>query len=343
MTFIKHFTAGLLFGLAFSWLEVAKVLSPGIGNATKKNNIITAHQYSRVKFVPFPHRNVGTGDVGAGCNWSTVPISDDDMPETYDLIQRAAFREGICIPSSDQRLHVFSTAQAIECLSSTVQHRNISLIMSGDSYNRQLFIGLVDILLGRAWNVEILNGGIRKELTEQAFEEIKTYVENDPNFPLVQFVCIEECYGRQTLERCSRCINQLVNRRSDTVAVVGTFVHVLVRHKDNVTATYDEITKFIEETDNLIFNSNPCYETSKIPRQYQNASREWSAELFYDKLLPLMASYNKMKPFMDFFQLTRSCTMNNCSTDGGHRARYVNRWKAQILLNTICTIEEQHL
>ena len=28
--------------------------------------------------------------------------------------------------------------------------------------------------------------------------------------------------------------------------------------------------------------------------------------------------------------------MENCSYDGGHRSRYVNRWKAQLLLNTLC-------
>ena len=34
--------------------------------------------------------------------------------------------------------------------------------------------------------------------------------------------------------------------------------------------------------------------------------------------------------------LLQSCYMENCSSDGGHRARFVNRWKAQLLLNLLC-------
>lgn len=34
--------------------------------------------------------------------------------------------------------------------------------------------------------------------------------------------------------------------------------------------------------------------------------------------------------------MLQSCYMENCSSDGGHRARFVNRWKAQLLLNMLC-------
>ena len=291
--------------------------------------------------MPFPHQNVGTGDYGAGCSWLTKPISHG-MPETLDLVQRATFREGMCVPLNNQFLHVFSTAQAIECLSPIMQGRNISVLIAGDSYNRQLFIGLVDILLGRAWNVEITDAQTRDMLMNKDNEEMMKYAKNDPSFPLVQSVCIKECYGQdQKLEFCSRCINQLVKGKPDAIAVVGTFVHVSKRLK-NEKAVFNEISKFIGETDNLIFNSNPSYQTSKVPRAYQNASHVYAGERFYDKLLPLMAPYNKTRPFLDFFQLTRSCIVHNCSYDGGHRSRYVNRWKAQLLLNTVCTIEDQH-
>jgi hypothetical protein len=37
--------------------------------------------------------------------------------------------------------------------------------------------------------------------------------------------------------------------------------------------------------------------------------------------------------------LSKSCQWENCTNDGYHRARFVNRWKAQILLNSICHVE----
>ena len=54
------------------------------------------------------------------------------------------------------------------------------------------------------------------------------------------------------------------------------------------------------------------------------------------KLIPNVAPTNPDHPYLDVFQLTNSCNMENCSYDGGHRSRYVNRWKAQLLLNTLC-------
>ena len=89
-----------------------------------------------VKFIPFPHKSLGS-DVN--CSWETRYINDT---KNYDAIQLAAFAEGICTPHNNSTtIHVFSTEEAIECLSSTKQGRNISVTVSGDSYTRQLFIG----------------------------------------------------------------------------------------------------------------------------------------------------------------------------------------------------------
>ena len=42
-------------------------------------------------------------------------------------------------------------------------------------------------------------------------------------------------------------------------------------------------------------------------------------------------------PVVDFYSPLSSCTWANCTADGGHRSRFVNRIKAQLLLNTFCT------
>ena len=293
----------------------------------------------RVKFVPYPYQNVRTGDEGAGCRWETRDIPNDRF-EAFDPIQRAAFREGMCIPTFNKQvnLRVFSSKQAKECLSPAIQGRDIKVMIAGDSYNRQLFIGLADILLNRPSDVEIYNSTQRVGVMRRYNKEIRDRAQNDTSFPNVQFSCYKECYGKYdnyTMVHCSNCLNELVGDNPDAVPVLGAFVHINNRLKGKRTAVFNEMWELFENTKQLIFNSGPSYQVSKVPRQYQNAS----GEIFYNRLLPLMAPHDPQRPFLDFFQLTRSCHMENCSYDGGHRARYVNRWKAQLLLNMLCTID----
>merc|ERR1711871_575632 len=42
-------------------------------------------------------------------------------------------------------------------------------------------------------------------------------------------------------------------------------------------------------------------------------------------------------PCLDMGHLTSRCEWSNCTMDGGHRSRFVNRMKAQMLLNMICS------
>ena len=124
----------------------------------------------------------------------------------------------------------------------------------------------------------------------------------------------------------------------NTVAVVGAGVHIMGRLNKNVNATTREINQFLNLANRTIFVSLPSYEISKVPTEYKEISSVRNN--IYDALLPNVAPWNPQHPFLDVFQLTRSCCMNNCSYDGGHRSRYVNRWKAQLLLNTLCEIVE---
>ena len=70
-------------------------------------------------------------------------LAGDDSDST----QRAAFAEGICVPPRlNASIHVFSSAEAKECL------RSRRMIISGDSFMKQQFIGLADILLSKKLN-----------------------------------------------------------------------------------------------------------------------------------------------------------------------------------------------
>ena len=76
------------------------------------------------------------------------------------------------------------------------------------------------------------------------------------------------------------------------------------------------------------------YNIDKVPDAYKK-EHVWKHKI-NTKLIPNVAPTNPDHPYLDVFQLTNSCNMENCSYDGGHRSRYVNRWKAQLLLNTLC-------
>ena len=182
---------------------LAQVSQVGTGHGLLERN----ETGSRVQFVPHPHRILGSG-AQVQCQWETRPTANASK---MDFTQYNAFNEGVCIPPALERtIHVFSSAEAIECLSTAAQKRVIRLIFSGDSYTKQLYIGMVDILLSKHVNgeTEITNGRERNEFVPVARELVRKRL-GAPNstFPKVEYLCEHECYGREDLDECSECID----------------------------------------------------------------------------------------------------------------------------------------
>ena len=129
---------------------------------------------SSVRFVPFPHNRLGYG-MDAACDWKALGLSDPlaqsllgrNSVTPPDAIQRAALKHSICIPRNEtlrSRLHLFSTKEAKQCLA------NVTLMIAGDSYNKQLFIGLADILVGDPTNQNIPGSQRRTKIVNQRQE-----------------------------------------------------------------------------------------------------------------------------------------------------------------------------
>lgn len=287
------------------------------------------------QFVPFPHNNLAYGN-DVFCDWKTFSMNDPTVSSLLgsqnappDKIQKAALRESICIPRNEtllSKLHLFSTEQARACLS------NVTLLVTGDSYNIQLFIGLAEIIIGVASNNEI-DGSYKRR---QVQDEILKGVQQGVGGVDVWFGCKMECYGdlKPFWKQCSDCIKEFRSKGDKIVVpVVGSAVHIRHAVGNRIDRTVEQFQLFVNATENVIFNSPPSYQISKVPAAYQNDSNGRSS--YYWDFLPHVENYDFR--FLDFFQLTRSCTMENCSADGGHRARFVNRWKAQLLLNTLCS------
>jgi hypothetical protein len=283
------------------------------------------HRQRRVIFIPFPHNTLG-GGTDMECKWETLitPPSNNNknnITTKYDSTQLSAFAEGVCIPSHiNSSIHVFSSNEARTCLQSK------KVIISGDSYMKQLFIGLADILLGKKvhGNKEIIGAENRSHIVATTNYWLTRRYESSTNasFPKVEYTCEESCYGRYLApfsQHCSTCINALTagNNNNNTIAVVGAGVHPK--------ASIDEIKRFLTLAQKTIF----------VPMPYLGDNKSLN---YYNAVLPYVAPRQPEHPFLDVYQLTSSCTMANCSYDGGHRSRYVNRWKAQLLLNTVCKI-----
>jgi hypothetical protein len=135
----------------------------------------------RVRFVPFPHNNLGFGS-DVSCNWTVIDYRNTNDPMLQSLlgssqdstsiqappdsIQKGALKDGICIPrnkTAASKLHLFSTQDAKACL------YNVTLFISGDSYNIQLSIGLVDILTSSRSTHEIIGREQRREIQKKEF------------------------------------------------------------------------------------------------------------------------------------------------------------------------------
>jgi len=217
-----------------------------------------------VSFVPFPHNTLGSG-IDMECAWETrpIPLAAGDVHE-YDPTQRAAFDEGICVPPIlNASIHVYSSSEAKECL----RYRRV--IISGDSYMKQLFVGLADILLSKKLNgdKEIIGRDRRSAVVASANFWLAGRRNKDASFPHVEYRCEVECYGYPENapfgEVCSGCINPLTSRNngSTTVAVVGAGVHI---GGDVV----GEIRKFLDLAVRTVFVPMPA-----ANKGMQNASK----------------------------------------------------------------------
>lgn len=272
------------------------------------------------RFIPFPYNTLGSG-ADMQCQWETKDLPD---PNAYDLIQQTAYKEGVCIPiHPNSSIHVFSSDEARGCLHSK------RVVVSGDSYMKQLFVGMADIILGELLNnnEEILNNTQRSQFVESAQQLLVRQHEKDPSFPIIEYLCEATCYGyNATFSKiCSDCINAYsLEDEENTIAVVGAEVHIL--ESNTLSFAIREINNFLSLASRTIFVSSPSSDQTDSSRR----------DGLYESLLPSLAPRNMQHPFLDVYHMTRSCVMKNCSYDGGHGSRYVNRWKAQLLLNTLC-------
>jgi hypothetical protein len=277
-----------------------------------------------------------------------------------DVIQLAALSEGICLPNHTSplrsRLHVYSKDEAIQCLSPAYQNNKpIRLVISGDSYNRALFIGMTDILLGDPSNEELYNERQRNlAIDHRGAQLLAQQKASSSSFPSLIPICWNPCMGQSNKghtfqSKCHWCVNGYTNashignpksETSDdvmyTAVVVGASVHIW-KALGGKEAALNDIKEFLNRAPRILFNTMPAYQLGKVPKDHRKKSHH-SNFGFYRDLIEWHKE--KARPTLDFFAMTAACMWSNCTADGGHRSRFVNRWKAQLLLNAICDYHE---
>jgi len=202
---------------------------------------------------------------------------------------------------------------------------------------KQLTIGLADILLSTHIrdDEEMLDATQRKKILSAALQAMQQRRGKEKeSFPFVKYG--KQCYGLQPLNTtCLDIIDK--NNSTDYVWIIGSAVHIYRRQKEfPINGTVKEITHFLDSTtDQVLFVSPPFYYPCK---EFSEKLVRDQAEV-YKRLLHNVAPEDAAHPFLDVYELTRACRWENCSYDKAHRSRFVNRWKAQMLLNTLCEVE----
>lgn len=236
-------------------------------------------------------------------------------------------REGHCDHDVDSfPVFMLSSAQARACLA------NRTLLFSGDSYTIQLFVGFADILAGVPNRTEIAGGPLRRRILNRANLQMQELGFN------VRFVCqaANECYGAaNSLDNCVKCMN----RQPADARIIGTTIHLL--EHQGLVAAERTIAKAAATVDRLVWVSGPAYNQRLIPYPYNETMPLVNTQkLYLDTLRPggLLQQANRSISFLDVMGMTSACyaRWKNCSADGGHNKRFVERMKATLLLNMLC-------
>lgn len=86
-----------------------------------------------------------------------------------------------------------------------------------------------------------------------------------------------------------------------------------------------EVTKFFEKPDmKLTWATGLSYHKNSTTTKFHFDS--------------MAIAKTKSIPLLDLYSMSDVCQWSNCSADGGHRSRFVNRMKVQMFLNNLCEV-----
>lgn len=144
-----------------------------------------------------------------------------------------------------------------------------------------------------------------------------------------------------SLKVCNQCLQNLPE--ADAL-VIGSAPHLLMSRGSDEGAgqkVEEDIQWLRAKHQNMIWVSAPKINPAKVTKAQMKYFTPTNQESL--NRIGTLDVCKKHGVCLDMYHLTSRCAWDNCTTDGGHRARYVNRMKAQMLLNTLCTKSESVL
>ena len=297
-----------------------------------------------LQFIRWPHRCVFDGYLNDG-TWVT---NDNDgilnamlyqSSKSPDIIQNSSLSEGIFLVQSNHsnsnNFHLFSAKEAQTCLWKR------SVLIAGDSYMKQLYIGLADILLGDPSNNEIHGGAQRGVVAELIRKRLSSTFGSNMD---IRFI-FSSCYLKDlSCFKVAIKSNKSFLKKADALVINCLIHHAEVHKHENETMGINYMQQLrnlfhdmISDRIPVTWATGPSYENSKVPLKYVNSTKHRSTIELNALTMTLAKEYNI--PLLDFYTITGKCWWNNCTADGGHRSRFVNRMKAQMLLNNLCSIK----
>jgi hypothetical protein len=222
-----------------------------------------------------------------------------------DFIQDRARKDGYYVPFDNNKktinLHLFSTYEAVECL------KNKRILIVGDSYMKQMYIGAVDILLQNPSNIEIEGGKYRELISRQAAKFLA-------QSKAIRSRNIHLSYDDKCIHSNLKClmsnIMKNIHYRQADYLISNILVHDLQLNQ-NLTSRLDEYLTNLKELfrtprSRLMWVTGPSYDLKKVPDKYLEITKNRPTVAANREAFELAKQFHI--PILDFYTLTGSCT-----------------------------------
>jgi len=271
------------------------------------------------------------------------------------------------LPDKERTYDIYNAKEATKCLNFKKYTR---IIVVGDSYMRNLFAGLYDVLIDRQTEISQKEHP-QKELEFDLRYPAAFFGNNKNSFEVKISHNIALTFLHQFGLWSPLQLNLPAFDKEDTLILYGSMVHdhkfrqidflirkhhknkkeaeKLIKDKDHVgrdkfkaiahKAWMKRLLEFRFAFATFFWVTSPYYETFKLEQVNHYAAVNQNNEQYLrwniDGVNSLLTA-NPRALFLDAYHLTESCVYQNCSRDGAHRASFVNRMKFQIILNVLC-------
>ena len=301
---------------------------------------------ARFEFADYPHLQVFDGRLRSSntLTWITqradvnVPAGGaDSLTGQPDVVQRVACREGV-VRVKQQSLHLFSTNEARACLA----NRTIAVV--GDSYMRIFYIAIADILIGHPGDNEGTSREGRLFLhsdRSKRLQELRAQGAVSTSLLWLFDACYYESLGCLLRELDAVPARNLFRQQPVHALFLNSLTHSLPAVHGSTTAYNAQLSALfrLARRDlglNLTWVAAPHVSVKSAPSRFQNVTAWLLGPMATSHIEAAKMARANGAPFFDFRTISGACTWSNCTADGQHRARFVMRMAAQMLLANLC-------